>query len=81
MEQRSKTSVIEHFSALEDPRQQAKVLYPLPEIVLLLLCATLSGADDFVETQLWGEQNLEFQRWFLAYAHGVPSHDACDGLK
>ncbi len=75
MEQRSRTALVAHFSALEDPRQQAKVLYPLPEIVLLLLCATLAGADDFVEMRLWGVQNLSFLRRFLAYEHGVPSHD------
>ncbi len=75
MERRSRTALVEHFSALEDPRQQAKVLYPLPEIVLLVLCATLSGADDFVEMELWGKQNLGFVRRFLAYEHGVPSHD------
>ena len=46
-----------------------------PEIVLLLLCATLAGADDFVEMRLWGKQNLVFLRRFLAYEHGVPSHD------
>ena len=68
-------SLIEQFSALSDPRQAAKVLYPLPEIVLLLLCATLAGADDFVEAQLWGEQNLAFLRRLLPYAHGGPSHD------
>src|SRR3954471_11792924 len=38
--------LLDHFAALEDPRQRAKVLYPLPEILLLLLCATLAGADD-----------------------------------
>ena len=75
MEQRSRPALIEHFSALEDPRQRAKVLYPLPEIVLLLLCATLAGADDFVEMHLWGKQNVGFLRRFLAYEHGVPSHD------
>ena len=58
MEQRSRAALVEHFSALADPRQQAKVLYPLPEIVLLLLCATLAGADDFVEMRLWGKQEI-----------------------
>ena len=33
------------FDVLDDPRQQAKVLYPLPEILLLCLCAVLGGAD------------------------------------
>jgi predicted transposase YbfD/YdcC len=68
-------SLIERFAALSDPRQVAKVLYPLPEIVLLPLCATLAGADDFVEIQLWGEQNLAFLRRLLPYARGIPSHD------
>ena len=58
-------SLIESFSALSDPRQAAKVLYPLPEILLLLLCATLSGADDFVEIEIWGEEHLAFLRRLL----------------
>jgi hypothetical protein len=47
-------SLPDHFSALRDPRQQWRVLYPLPEILLLVLCATLSGMDDFVEIRLLG---------------------------
>lgn len=68
-------SFLSHFSALRDPRQAGKVLYPLPEILLLLLCATLAGADDFVEIALWGEQHLDFLRRFLLYRRGIPSHD------
>jgi predicted transposase YbfD/YdcC len=68
-------SLLDHFAALEDPRQQAKVLYPLPEILLLLLCATLAGADDVTEVGIWGGENLAFLRRFLPYRHGIPSHD------
>ena len=68
-------SLVERFAALRDPRQVAKVLYPLPEILLLLLCATLAGADDLVEAEVWGERHLDFLRRFLPFAHGVPSHD------
>ena len=32
----SSASVLDHFSALADPRQRWRVLYPLPEILLLL---------------------------------------------
>jgi hypothetical protein len=46
-------SVLDHFSALSDPRQRWRVLYPLPEILLLVLCATFSGMEDFVEIRLW----------------------------
>lgn len=69
------TSLLEHFSALEDPRQVTKVLYPLPEILLLVLGATLAGADDFVEVEAWGEEHSGFLRRFLPYANGIPSHD------
>lgn len=67
--------LVERFAALRDPRRTAKVLYPLPEILLVLLCATLAGADDFVEAEVWGEQHLDFLRRFLPFAHGAPSHD------
>jgi predicted transposase YbfD/YdcC len=67
--------LLDYFSALEDSRQQAKVLHPLPEIILLLLCGTLAGADDFVEIALWGGEHLAFLRRFLPYRHGIPSHD------
>jgi hypothetical protein len=39
---------IAHFSKLEDPRQLNKSLYPLQEVLLLVLCAVLSGADDWL---------------------------------
>lgn len=68
-------SLVDHFSALEDPRQSWKVVYPLPEVLLLVLCATLAGAEDFVEVVRWGRSKLVFLRRFLPYARGVPSHD------
>jgi DDE_Tnp_1-associated len=71
--------LLEHFAALSDPRQHAKVLYPLPEILLLVFSATIAGADDFVETTLWGTEHLAFLRRFYRYANGIPSHDTlCD---
>jgi predicted transposase YbfD/YdcC len=74
-----RASLLEHFSALDDPRQSWKVVYPLPEVLLLVLCATLGGAEDFVEVVRWGRTKLEFLRRFLPFAHGVPSHDTlCD---
>jgi hypothetical protein len=45
-EEASKRSLIDHFSALKDPRQAWKVIYPLPEIMLLVLCATRPCCTD-----------------------------------
>lgn len=73
-------SLLDHFSALEDPRQDWRVVYPLPEILLVVLCATLSGMEDFVEIKLWGEQRIDFLRRFLAYDRGIPSHDTLNDV-
>lgn len=73
-------SLLGHFSALSDPRQSWRVLYPLPEILLLVLCATLSGMEDFVEIRLWGEQRLDFLRRFLPYERGLPAHDTLNDV-
>src|SRR3546814_5202630 len=62
-------SLLDHFSALADPRQRWRVVYPLPEILLLVLCATLSGMEDFVEIRLWGEERLNFLRRFRSEEH------------
>ena len=71
---------IEHFSALDDPRQAWKVVYPLPEILLLVLCGTLAGAEDFVEIARWGRRKLAFLRRLLPFARGVPSHDTLNDV-
>ncbi len=73
-------SVLDHFSALSDPRQRWRVVYPLPEILLLVLCATLCGMEDFVETRLWGRQRLDFLRRFLPYERGIPAHDTLNDV-
>ena len=68
------TSLLHHFAALKDPRQRAKVVYPPPEILLLVLCATIVGAEDFVEITHWGAIHKDLLRRFLPYKDGIPSH-------
>ena len=71
---------IDHFSALEDPRQAWKVVYPLPEILLIVLCATLGGAEDFVEIERWASSKLDFLRRLLPFERGIPSHDTLNDV-
>jgi predicted transposase YbfD/YdcC len=70
-----KLDFLEAFSALPDPRQSKKVLYPLDEVLLLTLCAVLCGADGWVSVAQFGEQKLKFLRRFLPFENGTPSHD------
>src|ERR1700686_324377 len=73
-------SLMEHFSAMDDPREGWRVLYPLRELLLLVLCATLAGMEDFVEIKLWGDQRLDFLRRFYPFERRVPSHDTLNDL-
>jgi hypothetical protein len=70
----AKLGILDHFSALQDPRQAWKVIYPLPEIMLLILAATMASAEDFVEIEEWGEEQLDFLRTFLRYRSGDHRH-------
>jgi len=55
------------FDALLDPRQSGKVIYPLNEVLLLSLLATLAGAETFVEIALLGIKKRELLRRFLPF--------------
>jgi len=73
-------TLLDHFSALDDPRQAWKVIYPLPEILLIVLCGVMAGADDFAEIERWATRKLGFLRALLPFARGVPSHDTLNDV-
>ncbi len=66
---------LDYFDALPDPRQKAKVLYPLREILLTCLCGVVCGAESWVEVEAFGAAKLDFLRHFRPFARGIPSHD------
>ena len=66
---------ISYFEEVTDPRQHSKVLYPLSEIFLLVLCAVVCGANDWTSIALYGQKKLSALRRFLPFEHGTPSHD------
>ncbi len=63
------------FSNLEDPRIDRTKKYPLGEIILLVICGTLCGADSWSQIVMVGEYKLAWLRKFFPYEHGIPSHD------
>jgi len=71
---------LDHFAALRDPRQAWKVVFPLPEEPLVVLCGTLAGAEDFVDIRRWARLHLDFLRRFLPFARGIPNHDTLNDI-
>jgi predicted transposase YbfD/YdcC len=72
MEKSRIDSFLEHFSNLEDPRIEARTTYPLDEIILVVLCAVICGAEGWADCQLYGEEKLEFLRTYLPFKNGIP---------
>jgi predicted transposase YbfD/YdcC len=66
-------ALLEHFSQIADTREPWRVAHPLPEVLLLVVCGTITGCDDFDEIADWGEAQLPFLRHFLPFYHGIPS--------
>src|SRR3982751_4945393 len=68
-------SLLDHFSAVPDPRQAWRVAHPLPEVRLLVVCGTIAANDDYDDIVDWGEAHLSFLRRFSAFHFGLPCAD------
>lgn len=68
-------SLLEHFAAIEDPREPPKVRYPLREVLFLVVSATIADCEDYDEIALWGRNHLEFLRRFSEFHFGTPCAD------
>ena len=66
---------IAHLSVIKDPRADKNKVYPLEEILLLCICAVVSGADGWSTIADFGRDKLAWLRRFLPYEHGIPSED------
>src|SRR3954447_17491300 len=68
--------LLERVRTIADPRRQCRNLkHRLEDILVLGLCGTLAGCEDFTEMVTWAGINLDFFRTFLTLPHGIPSHD------
>lgn len=63
------------FISISDPRSTRHKRHDLAELLTIAVCAVLSGVDDFVDIELWGEAKIEWLRGFMKLEHGIPSHD------
>ena len=68
-------SFLDYFEDMPDHRIDRKKLYPCNELLLLTLCAVISGAEGWSDVEDYGEIKLEFLRNYLPYNNGVPSDD------
>ena len=63
------------ISSVSDPRYSVIIHYTLPEILFLLISASVSYCNSLSETAAFGEEKLDWLRKYYPYKHGTPSHD------
>lgn len=73
-------SILEHFTSLEDPRIERRKRHALVDLVLLTICAVVSGANGWEAIEDFGYEKLDWLRQFAPFEHGVPSHDCIANL-
>ena len=57
------------------PRMDRTKLHALGDILAIMICAVICGADEWTEIELFGKAKLEWLRTFLELPNGIPSHD------
>ncbi len=65
-----------YFAHLPDPRRETRnKLHKLHDILMIVLCAVLSGVEDWVGMADFAEEKEVWLRHFLELPNGIPSHD------
>lgn len=63
------------FMSITDPRIERSKAHPLGTILMVAICAVISGAESFVDMEDFGNAKKEWLGSFLDLSNGVPSHD------
>lgn len=67
-------SFVDYFSAVPDPRSD-QTQHPLLSILVLCLCAIISGANGPTAIEDFGHSRREFLERLVQFPNGIPSHD------
>lgn len=70
----AQTSLLEAFAELSDPRGR-ECEHKLEEVLLVAICAVISGAESWTSVSEWGRLKLDWLRQHLPFANGIASHD------
>jgi len=68
-------TILEHFSTLTDPRVPLKTRHRLIDIIVITICGTICGADNWTEIAGYAKIKRKWLEKFLELPNGIPSHD------
>gem|GEM_PF-491672 len=69
--------LMEHISVIPDYRQAWNVEHKLSDILLLTICAVISGAEGWEDIEDFGETHLDFLKQYGDFENGIPRVVSC----
>jgi len=70
-----KLSLMEVLEGIEDTRRDRSVMYPLHEVLIIMLLAVICGATSYAKVEMFGKSKIKWLQSFLELEYGIP--DAC----
>ncbi len=67
-------NIVDHFGDLLDSSEDNR-LHLMRDIVMVIVCASICGAEKWDNLGAFGHTKEEWLRRFLKLRHGIPSHD------
>jgi predicted transposase YbfD/YdcC len=68
-------TLLQHLQVIPDPRLERTRRHELQSILAIALCATIAGADNWVEVAEFGELHHDWFIRFIPLPSGIASHD------
>jgi hypothetical protein len=53
----------QHFADVKDPRQSAKISYPLYDLLYLSICAIITGCESWEDIEDFGKARPGYRGW------------------
>jgi predicted transposase YbfD/YdcC len=69
-----------HFGELKDPRAAQSIEHQLIDILIITICATICGANDWEAIAQYGRTKQEWLKTWLELPNGIPSSDTFSRL-
>ena len=70
-----KLTLAEVIEGIEEPRRSRSILYPLDEVLIIMLLAVIYGATSYAKVEMFEKNKEEWLRRFLKLENGVPDAD------
>ena len=70
-----KISLAEAMEGIEDNRRERSVMYPLIEILMIVLLGVMCGATSYAKIEMFGVSREKWLKKFMKLEYGIP--DAC----